>query len=86
MPLNLCKFSAAFQSSLPMLPSLKVEVKRMLRIFLRRFFKADAIKAAEDDLSKVKLNDAAVQLPDSQLEIGHKTGHTCQKTMILTLM
>lgn len=26
----LCKFNAAFQSSLPMLPSLKAEVKRML--------------------------------------------------------
>ena len=45
----------------------------MLRIFLGRFIKGDAIKAAEDDLSKVKLDDAEVQLPDSQLGIGHKT-------------
>ena len=70
---SLCKFNAAFQSSLPMLPSLKPEVKRMLRIFLGRFIKADAIEAAEDDLSMVKVDDAAVQLPDSQLGIGHKT-------------
>ena len=56
-----------------MLPSLKAEVKRMLQIFLGRFIKPDAIKAAEDDLNKVKLDDAEVQLPDSQLGIGHKT-------------
>ena len=70
---SLCKFNAAFQSSLPMLPSLKAEVKRMLRIFLGRFIKADAIKAADDDLNKVNIDDTAVQLPDSQLGIGHKT-------------
>ena len=70
---SLCKFNAAFQSSLPMLPSLKAEVKRMLRIFWGRFIKTDAIIAAEDDLNKVKLDDAEVQLPDSQLGIGHKT-------------
>ena len=54
-----CKYKAALQSSLPMLPSLKAKVKRMLRIFLGRF-----IKAAED-ISKVKHDDAEVQLPDS---------------------
>ena len=32
-PESLCRFNATFQSSLPMLPSLKVEVKRMLWIF-----------------------------------------------------
>ena len=70
---SLCKFNAALQSSLPMLPSLKAEVKRMLRIFWGRFIKADAIKAADDDLNKVNIDDAAVQLPDSQLGISHKT-------------
>lgn len=30
---SLCKFNGVFQSNLPMLPSLKTEVKRMLRIF-----------------------------------------------------
>ena len=70
---SLCKFNAAFQSSLPMLPSLKAEVKRMLRIFLGRFIKADAIKASDDDLSKLNINDAQLQLPDTQLGIGYKT-------------
>ena len=37
------------------------------------FIKADAIKAAEDDLTKIKLDDATVQLPDDQMGIGHKT-------------
>ena len=41
----------------------------MLWNFLGRF---DTIKAAEDDLSKVKLDDTTVQLPDDQLGIGHK--------------
>ena len=45
----------------------------MLQIFLGRFIKADAIKAADDDLNKVNIDDTAVQLPDSQLGIGHKT-------------
>ena len=70
---SLCKFNSAFQSSLPMLPSLKAEVKRMLRIFLGRFINADAIKVSEDDLSKLNINDEELQLPDTQLGIGHKT-------------
>ena len=76
-----CKFNAALQSSLPMLPSLKTEVKCMLRISFGRF-----IKAAEDNISKVKLDDAEVQLPDSQLGMVIRPEHTCQKkAMILTL-
>ena len=45
----------------------------MLQIFLERLIKTDAIKAAEDDLSKIKLDDTTVQLSDDQLGIGHKT-------------
>ena len=41
---SLCKFNGVFQSSLPMLPSLKSEVNRMLRILLGRMIKADVIK------------------------------------------
>ena len=41
----------------------------MLWIILERFIKADVVKAAEDDLSKIKLDDATVQLPEYQLGI-----------------
>ena len=57
----------------------------MLRIFLGRFIKADAIKAA-DDLNKVNIDDAAVQLPDSW-GLVIRRGHTYQtKNTTLTTM
>ena len=46
---SLNKFNGVFQSSLPMLPSLKSQVKRILRIFWGRVIKADVIKAAGDN-------------------------------------
>ena len=69
---SLCKFNAAFQSTLVMLPSLKSEVKRMLRIFLGRFIKSDVIKAVGDDLSSIIIGDEENELADEELGIGHK--------------
>ena len=69
-----------------MLPSIKVDVKYKLRIFLGRFIKADAIKAAQHDLGKIKLDDATVKLPDDQLGIGHKIWAYLSKGITLTLM
>lgn len=34
---SLCKFNTVFQSSLPMFPSLKAEINRLLKVFLARF-------------------------------------------------
>ena len=65
---SLCIFNGVFQSSLPMLPSLKAEVRRMLRILLGRVIKADVIKAAGDDFTKIDLDDT-----NEELGIGHKT-------------
>ena len=62
-----------FQSSLPMLPSLKSEVKRLLRIILGRFIKPNTIKDAGDDFDQIDLNSAAIQLPNKEVGIGHKT-------------
>ena len=70
---SLCKFNGVFQSSLPMLPSLKAEVRRMLRILLGRVIKADVIKAAGDDFTKIDLDDTSLELPNEELGIGHKT-------------
>ena len=69
---SLCKFNAAFQSTLVMLPSLKSEVKRMLRIFLGRFIKSDVVKAAGEDLSSISIGDEENELTDEELGIGHK--------------
>ena len=70
---SLMKFNAVFQSSLPMLPHLKSEVKRLLRIQLGRFIKCDIIIAAGKELSQIDLNDANSLLPDEELGVGHKT-------------
>jgi len=70
---SMCKFNAIFQSTLPMLPALKMEVKRLLRILLGRFLKADAIREAEADLTKVNLSNTALYLPNEELGIGHST-------------
>ena len=53
---SMCKFNAVFQLSLPMLPALKREVKRLLNILLGRFLKAEAIQEAEADLTALDLN------------------------------
>ncbi len=56
-----------------MLPSLKlIEVNLMLRILLGRMIKADVIKTAEDDFSKINLGDTTLELPNEELGIGHK--------------
>ena len=70
---SLCKFNSVFQSSLSMLPSLKSEVIRMLRIILGRFIKANAIKTAGDDFKQIDLDNTTLHLPDKELGIGHKT-------------
>ena len=69
----LCKFNAVFQSSLPMLPSLQSEVTRLLNIFLARFLAHEAIRAVQDDLTTIDLNDPTIQVCDDNLSIGHKT-------------
>ena len=69
---SMCKFNAVFQSSMPMLPALKPEVHRLLRILLGRFLQAEAIQNANDDLAKISLQDPQLQLPDDQLGIGHE--------------
>ena len=73
---SMCKFNAIFQLSLPMLPSLKAEVTRLLKILLGRFLKLDVIKQAEEeksDFSSIDLSDSSLYLPDNELGIGHKT-------------
>jgi len=70
---SMCKFNAVFQLSLPMLPALKREVKRLLNILLGRFVKAEAIQEAEADLTALDLNDPLLQLPEKELGIGHTT-------------
>ena len=70
---SMCKFNAIFQSSLPMLPALKVEVKRLLKILLGRFIKSDAIQQADSDLTQLDLCDSTLQLPQQQLGFGHST-------------
>jgi hypothetical protein len=70
---SLNKFNGVFQTTLPMLPSLKSEVKRILRIFLGRVIKADVIKAVGDDFEEIDLDDTTLELPDEELGIGHKT-------------
>ena len=69
----MCKFNVVFQLSLPMLPALKREVKRLLNILLGRFLKAEAIQEAEADLTALDLNDPLLQLPEKELGIGHTT-------------
>ena len=70
---SMCKFNAVFQLSLPMLPALKREVKRLLKILLGRFLKAEAIQEAEADLTALDLNDPLLQLAEKELGIGHTT-------------
>ena len=69
---SLCKFNSTFQSTLPMLPALKTEVKRLLKIFLARFVKLEIIRAAGDDVTTVNLSDFTLQVQDKDLSIGHK--------------
>ena len=70
---SLCKFNGVFQSSLPMLPFLKSEVKRLLRIIMGRFIKPNVIKDTGDDFDQLDLDDTTLQLPNEELGIGHKT-------------
>ena len=69
---SLCKFNAVFQSTLVMLPSLKSEVKRMLRILLGRYMKSDVIKAAGEDINNINVEDEGNEVTDNELGIGHK--------------
>ena len=67
-----CKFNATFQSDLSMLPSLKAEVLRLLRILLGKFLISEAIAMTQENLIAVNLSDSSLQLPDNQLGIGHE--------------
>lgn len=70
---SMCKFNGIFQLSLPMLPYLKVEVTRLLKILLGRFLKVDVIKKAEEEKSDFSSINLSLYLPDKDLGIGHKT-------------
>ena len=65
----MCKFNATFQSSMAMLPALKSEVYRLLKVLLGRFIIADVIQNI--DVGSLNLCDQSIQLPDDQLGIGH---------------
>ena len=68
---SMCKFNAAFQSSLPKSPAL---VNRLLKILLRRFLKADVVQNFDVDLrDDLDFSDRTIQLPDDQLGIGQST-------------
>lgn len=71
---SMCRFNAIFQSSLPLLPSLKAEVSRLLRILLGRFLKPEVITKAGNngDFKKINLNDSQLQLSEEDIGIGHK--------------
>ena len=68
----LCRFNTVFQSSLAMLPSLKVEVLRLLRILLGKFLAGGAVPTTHESMNEININDPAVQLVDSELGIGHE--------------
>ena len=70
---SLCKFNGVFQCNIPMLPSLKSEVKRLLRILLGRVIKPHVIKEVGDAFEEIDLDDTALHLPNDELGIGHKT-------------
>ncbi len=67
---SMCKFNAIFQSDIPMLPTLKAEVHRLLRILLGRFLVTECIHTADSSFMDINLQDPNVQLPDDQLCIG----------------
>ncbi len=67
---SMCKFNALFQSDIPMLPTLKAEVHRLLRIFLGRFLVTECIHTADSSFMDINLQDPNVQLPDNQICIG----------------
>lgn len=71
----MCRFNAIFQLSLPMLPSLKSEVTRLLKILLGRFLKLDVVKKAEEEnkFTSIDLSDPSLYLADKDMGIGHKT-------------
>lgn len=69
----LCKFNAAFQSDLPMLPRLQDEVTRLLKLFLARFIKTEVIRSVGEEITTLNISDPELQLPNMELGIGHKT-------------
>ena len=68
----LCRFNTVFQSNLAMLPSLKVEVLRLLRVLLGKFIAAASVPTTHEGINEINLNDPAIQLADSELGIGHE--------------
>ena len=71
---SLCKL--VFQASLAMLPSLKVEVLRLLRILLGICSLWGSPNYTHEGINEMNLNDPALQLVDNELGIGHEA---CQK-------
>ena len=67
------KFNVNFQSSLPKLPGLKMEVKRLLRVLLGRFLQADVVRAKVDSLTEINFDNPSLQLPNESLGLSHKT-------------
>ena len=70
---SMCKFNSAFQLTLPMLPFLKSEVNRLLRILLSRFMKPEILAEAQNNFSSIDFDDSSAVLPDESVSIGHKT-------------
>lgn len=70
---SMCKFNVAFQSSVPMLPALKSEVQRLLRILFGRFIQAEVIQnISGNDLTDIDVKEPQLQLADEQLGIGQE--------------
>ena len=69
---SMCKFNVVFQSSMPMLPALKPEVHRLLRILLGRFIQAEAIQGANNNIMDINFENPLLQLPDDKLGIGQE--------------
>ena len=72
----LCKFNAVFQSDLSMLPSLKAEVLRLLRILLGKCIISEVNTMTHEDLITVNLSESTLRLQDNEL------GIICQKKRI----
>ena len=68
----LSRFNTVFQSNLAMLPSLKVEVLRLLCVLLGKFIAAASVPTTHEGINEINLNDPAIQLADSELGIGYE--------------
>ena len=74
-----------FQSSLAMLPSLKVEVLRLLCVLLGKFIATGSVPTTHIGINEINLSDPAIQLVDSELGIGHEAWSYLKKKTFLIL-